>query len=89
MWQSLARAFNGTQSHQQWPASFRPFPQLSLYFGEPYTDKGGFILGVGAGFERDAALLSVPLSACLAAYFSPDPDLIPSCHSSNRLRSRQ
>jgi hypothetical protein len=28
-------------------------------------------------------------SACLAAYFSPDPDLIPSCHSSNRLRSRQ
>jgi len=52
-------------------------------------DKRGFILDVGAGSGRDAAPLSAPLSACLAAYFSPDPDLIPSCHSSNRLRSRQ
>jgi hypothetical protein len=52
-------------------------------------DKRGFILDVGAGSGRDAALLSAPLSAYLAAYFSPDLDLIPSCHSSNRLRSRQ
>jgi hypothetical protein len=58
-------------------------------FEGSYQDKGEFILDVGAGFGRDAALLSAPLSACLAAYFSPDPDLIPSCHSSNRLRGRQ